>query len=163
MYRSLIGWPRDIEALLGANTDGLHAIRKISSPSKARARGALGSLVLPISVVDRLLHDLPLALSNLVKRARYGPANSYAACASGSRYAPPRAIRTQAIRAILVGHGDGGDLGRAPLQKFDQPRATRAVSLCVSDHRKAADDKEPPQVVIATLRYFAETLFSTTG
>jgi len=30
--------------LLGANTDGLHAIRKISSRSKARARGALGQL-----------------------------------------------------------------------------------------------------------------------
>ena len=58
--------------------------------------------VLLISVVDRLLHDLPLALSNLVKRARYGPAHSYAACGSGSRYAPPRVIRTQAIRAILL-------------------------------------------------------------
>ena len=30
--------------LLGANTDGLHAIRKISSRSKARARGALGRM-----------------------------------------------------------------------------------------------------------------------
>jgi hypothetical protein len=30
--------------LLGANTDGLHAIRKISSRSKARAQGALGSM-----------------------------------------------------------------------------------------------------------------------
>lgn len=30
--------------LLGANTDRLHAIRKISSRSKARARGALGQL-----------------------------------------------------------------------------------------------------------------------
>lgn len=57
--------------------------------------------VLPISVVDRLLHDLPFALSNLVKRARYRPARSYAACGTGSRYAPPRVISTQAIRAIL--------------------------------------------------------------
>lgn len=30
--------------LLGANTDGLHAIREISSRSKARARGAMGLL-----------------------------------------------------------------------------------------------------------------------
>jgi hypothetical protein len=30
--------------LLDANADGLHAIRKISSRSKARARGALGLL-----------------------------------------------------------------------------------------------------------------------
>jgi hypothetical protein len=42
--------------------------------------------VLLISVVDRLLHDLPLALSNLVKRARHRPAHSYAPCAIGSRY-----------------------------------------------------------------------------
>lgn len=57
--------------------------------------------VLLISVVDRLLHDLPFALSNLVKRAWLGPARSYAACGTGSRYAPPRAINTHATRAIL--------------------------------------------------------------
>lgn len=72
-------------------------------------------MVLLISVVDRLLHDLPLALSNLVKRARYGPAKSYAVCATGSRYAAPRVIGTQAIRAILLAMTTAGDLGRAPL------------------------------------------------
>jgi hypothetical protein len=30
--------------LLGANTDGLHAIRKINSRSLARAQGALGPM-----------------------------------------------------------------------------------------------------------------------
>jgi hypothetical protein len=88
--------------LLGANTDGLHAIRKISSRSKARAQGALG----PMGFADLggrpLLHDLPFALSNLVKRACYGPAYTYAACGTGSRYAPPRAISTQTMRAILL-------------------------------------------------------------
>jgi hypothetical protein len=54
--------------LLGANTDGLHAIRKISSRSKARAQGPWDERVLLIPVVDRLLHDLPFALANLVKR-----------------------------------------------------------------------------------------------
>lgn len=58
--------------------------------------------VLPISVVDRLLHDLPFALSNLVKRAQYRAAYSYAVCGTGSRYVPPRAISTEAIRAILL-------------------------------------------------------------
>ena len=53
-------------------------------------------------MVDRLLHDLPLAPSNIVQRARYGLADFYAACATGSRYAPPLAIKTQAIRAILL-------------------------------------------------------------
>lgn len=48
-----------------------------------------------------LLHDLSLAPSNLVQHARYGCADSYAACTAGSRYAPPRVINTQAIRAIL--------------------------------------------------------------
>ena len=54
-------------------TVGLYAIRKISSRSKARARGALG----PIGFADLggrpLTDDLPFALSNLVKRARPGP------------------------------------------------------------------------------------------
>jgi hypothetical protein len=58
---------------LGANTNGLHAIRKISSRSKARAKGAWDNWVLLVSVVDRLLHDLPFALSHVVKRARLDP------------------------------------------------------------------------------------------
>lgn len=40
----LVGSAHVSGLLLGANTDGLHAIRKISSRSKARARGALGQL-----------------------------------------------------------------------------------------------------------------------
>lgn len=40
--------------------------------------------VLLISVVDRLLHDLPFALSNLVKRALFGHSRFYAACGTGS-------------------------------------------------------------------------------
>jgi hypothetical protein len=48
-----------------------------------------------------LLHDLRLALSNLVRHARFGCAEFYTGCAAGSRYTPPRVIKTQAMRAIL--------------------------------------------------------------
>lgn len=57
--------------------------------------------VLLISVVDRLLHDLPFALSNLVKRAWLGPLvpmRPVALVRDTHRRAPST---TQAIRAIL--------------------------------------------------------------
>jgi hypothetical protein len=44
VMKSCLVVPMCPACLLGANTDGLHAIREISSRSKARARGALGLL-----------------------------------------------------------------------------------------------------------------------
>lgn len=83
-----------------------------SAPAQKHAlKAPWDEWVSPISVVDRLLHDLPFALSNLVKRARLGPARSYATCGTGSRYAPPRAISTQAIRAILLAIATAAILG----------------------------------------------------
>jgi hypothetical protein len=69
-------------------------------------------------------------------------------------------MSTQAIRAILLARATGGDLRRAPLKQPEEPRATRAVSLCVSEHRKTADDEKPSQVVITTLRYLSKALFA---
>ena len=116
--------------------------------------------VLLISVVDRLLHDLPLALSNLVKRARMGSLDSYAACGTGSRYAPPRAISTQAIRAILLAIATAAILVVRRCRSLSSQGRRRAVTLSVSDHRQAADDEKPSQVVVSTLRYLPEALLA---
>ena len=96
--------------------------------------------VLLISVVDRFLHDLPLALSNLVKRADmalipmllwHGFPVRAAACHQDP--GDPR---------HLVGQSNCGDLRRAPLQQLEQPRATRAVSLCVTERCCAGLDAD---------------------
>ena len=46
-----------------------------------------------------------------LKARPVGHTRSYAACGTGSRYAPPRAISTQAIRAILLAIATAAILG----------------------------------------------------
>jgi len=71
-----------------------------------------------------------------------------------------RRVPSAPMRPAPSCHSNCGDLGRVPLQKFEQPRAARAVPLCISDHRKTADDEKPSQAVVSTLRYLPERLLA---
>ena len=101
------------EELVGsAHVSGLFARREHRWPScypqdqlpikstRSRRSGINGFCRSP--VVDRLPHDLTYRPFQLHEARPDGPAYCYAACATGSRYSPPRVISTHAIRAILL-------------------------------------------------------------
>ena len=62
---------------------------------------------------------------------------------------------------VLVGQGDGGDLGLAPCQQTGQPRpAPAAGHLSSLDHREGSDHQQRSEITVARLGDVPQTLLA---
>jgi hypothetical protein len=154
------GAPVCTTCLRDANTAGLHALRKISSLSKARALGAWGQLGLA---------DPRWSTAHCMIRQMTFPT-----CASGrdpkSLCSFQRGFAIDLLRCHerpshaghLICQRDDGRLCRPARQQLDEPGAACSVTLCVTHDSHCTRHQQPPQVAITAFGDTAQALLAAT-